>query len=329
MSLKIVSNLSFTSASTYPVKIFKDTELVRSLNEERTIIPRHVQLCPTNKCNLSCSFCSCRDRDKNLELSKQDVDDLLEVLNKVKTRGVTITGGGEPLLFEHIEYLIERLRHQNIEVGLTTNGVLFDRLNVQIINLCTWIRVSVSDYSTFDDNFIKGLDYALHAGSNVDFGFSYIATEKPDIPKIVRTIEYANSNNFTHVRLSNDIMSNSRSDLMVIKAELAKHNIDDGIVIYQSKEDADKGQKSCLISLLKPMISADGLIYPCCGVQYAKKNEIRDAPYAFNMGNFRDLPDIVEKQAHFNGSVCESCYYDTYNTYLRLMVADHKHLSFM
>ena len=238
-------NLSFTSASALPMKIFKDMALMKSLNDEHKVLPRHVQLSPTNKCNLNCSFCSCRDRDKNLELSKHDIDDLLEILEKVKTHGVTITGGGEPLLFGHFDYLIERLKQSNIDIGVTTNGILFKRICTNTINLCTWIRVSVSDYSVFSDTFIKSLDYAVQSGSNVDFGFSYVVTDKPDISKIIKTVDYANQNGFTHVRLANDILMSNKSNLIRIKEELQNRNIDDDIIIYQDRQEMCQGQKTC------------------------------------------------------------------------------------
>ena len=40
---------SYTSASTYPVKVLQDAGAV---DRSGNILPRHIQLCITNKCNL-------------------------------------------------------------------------------------------------------------------------------------------------------------------------------------------------------------------------------------------------------------------------------------
>jgi MoaA/NifB/PqqE/SkfB family radical SAM enzyme len=69
---------SFVSANAFPHKILRDIPLLTSIIEKKKILPRHVQLSPTNKCNLNCIFCSCKLRDLSQEWS---YDDILQILN--------------------------------------------------------------------------------------------------------------------------------------------------------------------------------------------------------------------------------------------------------
>jgi uncharacterized radical SAM superfamily Fe-S cluster-containing enzyme len=52
---------SYSSAGVFPVKLFQCDGLV---DKYKRIKPIHIQLNLTNKCNLSCSFCSCQNRTK-------------------------------------------------------------------------------------------------------------------------------------------------------------------------------------------------------------------------------------------------------------------------
>ncbi len=72
------------------------------------------------------------------------------------------------------------------------------------------------------------------------------------------------------------------------------------------KGDFTGGAKKCWVSLLKPVIRADGRIYPClerCDV---------------SIGD--DLLKIYQKQKPFNGSKCEKCYNSELNEMLDAFV---------
>ena len=91
-------------------------------------------------------------------------------------------------------------------------------------------------------------------------------------------------------------------------------------VIYQDRSYPTKGMKKCLISLLKPIIAADGKVYPCCGIQYAVKNE----PLDFHHNMKGSLERIHDAQKHFNGELCDICYYSKYNELLNLLMEEYK-----
>jgi len=140
-------------------------------------------------------------------------------------------------------------------------------------------------------------------------------------------VAFANKYNFTHVRVVSDLLDLSNvSDMDEIRKSV---KVDDSRVIYQGRKNFDPGQRDCRISLLKPVIGADGFIYPCCGVQYAHQSEDLDNPESMRMGRIEDIVNIYKKQKFFNGLQCYRCYYKNYNDILGQMVGEMEHLGFV
>jgi MoaA/NifB/PqqE/SkfB family radical SAM enzyme len=322
-----MNNNSYTAANSFPSKVFRDQELMWSITRHKIILPRHVQLSPTNKCNLNCKFCSCGHRDKSIHWSKEDVVKVVNILKKTDTKGVTITGGGEPLLFPYIADLFKQLNQAGISIGLVTNGVA--PLLEELMPLVRWVRFSFSDERSLDDLFYRNL-YTWYRGQTTDLAFSYVLTDKPDLEAIANIVCYANCFKFTHVRIVSDILNPETSKSMdLIKEFLGIQGIDDSLVIYQPRNSWVTGTKNCYISLLKPMIYSDGFVYPCCGAQYALAYDKGRMPEDMRMGHYTELSKIIKNQEHFNGEVCSVCYYENYNLTLGDLLKDLNHLDFV
>ena len=161
---------SFTAADVQiPVKVIQDIKLVESVVKNKVIPLRHLQLCPTNKCNLNCEFCSCSDRDKTLEMNYGHIVNLLIEAEKNGCEGITITGGGEPLLHPKINEIIESCYQMHIKVGLVTNGLALDKLATKV----DWCRISFDSNRAFHtiENTVRD---AVEKFPEVDWAFSYV-----------------------------------------------------------------------------------------------------------------------------------------------------------
>lgn len=315
--------ISFTAANSIPVKIFKNRMLVDDLNDGY-IPPIHVQLIPTNKCNLNCSFCSCKKRNKTEELTLEQIERLCRDLKKMGCEAATITGGGEPLMHKDIKQILNIIYDHGIKIGLVSNGLMLNKLTSKDFDKITWCRVSCADERAFNKDSIED---AVEMGNNVDWAFSYVVGQKFNPENLNKYIDFANKHDFTHVRVVSDLLDLSNvSGMDEIKRAVI---VDDSRVIYQGRKSFDPGQKGCRISLLKPVIGADGFIYPCCGVQYAHQSEDLDNPESMRMGRIEDIVDIYKKQKFFNGLQCYRCYYKNYNDILGQMVGKMEHLEFV
>lgn len=253
--------------------------------------------------------------------------DATATLIRLGMKAVTLTGGGEPLLYPKINELIMNFIDKGIEVSLATNGLRLDRLKQTSLRSLTWCRVSCSDEQSVNQ-IRKALDWAVGKAPEVDWGFSYVVTDRFDPANLMALVEYANKNNFTHVRIICDLLRLDKSPPMAVVKKTLR-GTDDSLVIYQGRKEYLRGQKHCYVSLLRPVLGPDGMIYPCCGVQYAKKKHDLDFASDMQMGDFDSLDEIYQKQKWFDGHLCDRCYYDEYNRFIGALLSDMKHGNFV
>jgi len=240
---------------------------------------------------------------------------------------VSISGGGEPLLHPKINQIISDINSLHIDLGLVTNGTVMENLSTESLDKITWIRISSGDYRDFSEEYSASILKAVERGKHVDWAFSHVVSRKPNFETITGLVNFANKHNFTHVRLVSDLFDLEAVDMAVVKDEIVGRGLDDSIVNYQDRQKYVKGQKECLISLLKPVIGADAKIYACCGIQYAFPDEHKDLVHP--MGDATDLKQIYLQQENFDGSRCVKCYYDHYNTLLGTMRKGLNHERFV
>lgn len=321
---------SYTAADAVPYKIFKMPDLMAAL-AAGNIAPYHVQLIPTNLCNMNCGFCSCRERDKGASLSEEEINSIMGTFWNMGARAVTITGGGEPLLHPQINDVIRRLVMTGYRAGLVTNGSALHMLDDWALRHLTWLRISCSDEVSADDllpcieNTVKRA-----SGSGCDLAFSYVLTATPRDENLVSYIEFANKHGFSHIRVVSDLCNLENVPGMDSHFAGIRPLIgDDSRVIFQGRKNYTRGAARCLISLLKPVIGADGRIFPCCGAQYAEQTPALDLADGMAMGRAEDIRRIWTEQKPFDGSRCVRCYYSAYNDALEAMTEPIRHGEFV
>lgn len=303
---KIVdAKASFTAASVLPVKLFKSRLLLESA-KDGIIPPIHVQVNPTNKCNRKCQFCSCAKRDRGLELPISFFQKLIPHLASLGTKAVTITGGGEPLLYRDFDALIELCRIHGIQTGLVTNGDLLPLAKSDTLRKLTWCRISCSGAPPVE-HVPWLLAPVIEGAPDVDWAFSYVVDRNHSDDTLWRYVAFASAKKFTHVRIVSDMLS--ETEVPDPMPALRETGINLDRVIYQPRKEWTKGTRRCLISLLKPNIGPDGLVYACCGVQYARSKASLDYDQSMSMGPAMSL----DKMKAYDGSQCERCYYSQYN----------------
>lgn len=95
----------------------------------------------TYSCNLKCLYCYEKEKKRNLYLSKNKAE---QILDFIKRRISTYTDknisivlhGGEPMLnYEVLSYIVENVKswNKNILISMTTNGTLIDENNIKFI----------------------------------------------------------------------------------------------------------------------------------------------------------------------------------------------------
>lgn len=279
-----MNELSYQSSGVFPAKLLAS----RGWLINGQLRPVHLQIYPTNQCNANCSFCSCKNRDKNQSIPWEILKKEVCAFAELGGQAVTLTGGGEPLMYTQIEELLDLLYTLGIKIGMATNGILLDR--VKNIDKLTWCRISANDMR-FNKDVIDKVD--------IDWAFSYVWNG--DYARVQEIIDITNNKDrVTHFRIVNDI--NNPDSIPKFK--------NDNKVLYQNREAFTHGSRRCLIGLVKPVLNADGFYYPCCGVQYAT-DAVKHMPVDMIMG--KSIKELFNGQRPFDGSVCKKCYYNNYN----------------
>ena len=258
---------SYTAANSFPMKVLKNEVLMRSLNCGK-VVPWHVQLNLTNACNFKCDFCSCANRNQSLTLPFDEVVEMMTLYKSLGMSSLTITGGGETLLYPQMSSLLKVLHNLGVDVGLVTNGSLLHTLSVADLNRIHWCRISASDVLHKNikiEDWFTSVDSAVSKDSTVGWAFSYVVGAYPNLTLMKKIIQYANEHDFTHVRIVSDLLDlNVVPNMSAIQGGLLDLGVDVSKVIFQGRKTFKKGFTPCYISLLKPVVGADGLLYACC-----------------------------------------------------------------
>lgn len=94
--------------------------------------PSFVQIDLTNKCNNNCIACWCNSplleekRNDEQSLAYEKVIELIDILKKMGTREISLSGGGEPFMYPRILEVIRHIKNKGFICHVTTNATLID-----------------------------------------------------------------------------------------------------------------------------------------------------------------------------------------------------------
>lgn len=171
-------------------KLFCHADRVIDWLEGRPFAPVTLELDVSLICNDRCPTCVHGFAHSRRFLALRDVDRILAEASELGIRGVTLSGGGEPLCHPEIERILQMIRQRNLVAGLITNGgmVRSDQLAQKLISTFQWIRVSLDSASEERFRDIRGvrgfatrleclqrLSSARHCiGSDCELGVSFL-----------------------------------------------------------------------------------------------------------------------------------------------------------
>lgn len=313
---------SYVAASRFPWKVIQQRDKI--LRPDWSIRPYHLQFMPTNRCNANCSWCSCSEVDRKVEMSLEESREMLTYFATLGMKAVTITGGGEPSIHPHIAEIVEHCQALRAKVGIVTNGKVWSKVSnddLKWLNrTATWMRISIIDtVGAYDTSIVPRVCVKV---PGVDVGISFTVTPNINLTTATDICRLAEElPNITHIRFVDDILNPTFGAMERVKKHCQELT---SKAIFQGRTDFTRGAKSCLISMLKPVVDASGYVYPCCGVQYASE-DTRRLPEAYRMCHWRDF----HKAKNFDGSGCIKCYYDDYNTTLVQLTRKFEHEEFV
>jgi len=105
--------------------------------------PHVVELDTTEICNLACPGCISENLHTGNSFSEDRLLRLAEELYEASVKAVILIGGGEPLCNHAVGSFMTYLGERDIQIGITTNGILIDRYIEIISQYASWTRVSM------------------------------------------------------------------------------------------------------------------------------------------------------------------------------------------
>ena len=278
--------------------------------------PITLDIAPTNVCNLDCSFCTVKNRDRSLELSLERV---MEVTNHYFTRGlksIELTGGGEPTLWKYFNEYIDKMSHKDyskLKIGLITNGINLKNIPQDILSKFTWIRVSLNGLD-------QGWTPDFTIPENVDLSFNYVYSIDSKIDKIKLLKVMDKYPQALSLKIQLDVFDKlNRLDTDYYQQKLWRLKTIDKKTFISKKPDISKADH-CFMGWVKPHLHADGNIYRCsCN---CLKDRKFDPNYIIN------LEDKCDWET-FDTSKCHMCFFKGYNDFIGEFKKDIRHKEFV
>ena len=245
-----------------------------------TVISTHIS--PEGACNLKCPYCSVTYRDTHSRIS---MDTIKKYVNDLKSRGlkaVILTGGGEPTAYKHFNELVRWLKEQDLSVALITNGTLTKRIDDEVWNMFSWIRVSINVFGDWENSIGLPLDVIDQEKTIIGCSMVYtVEHEKSDevmsdrVALLSKVSRVADNCGAKYIRLlPNCLLDQYQLIRQHRSLDKVLEKVDDSRFFHQYKIHGAPTQSKCHQSYFRPYLSEEvhketgkpGTVYPCDSV---------------------------------------------------------------
>jgi len=297
--------------------IYKRKEFLFPYKHPVVKFPLYMDIEPTNYCNMDCLMCSRQKMTRELGFMSLDtLDAILDQSSEFKP-GIRFVGWGEPLLHPELEEFIKRVKARNILLLISTNGLLLNEKNREIIlkNHVDTVRISFQGVTKEGYSFMRNNDKYDEILKN-----------------ITSLMEERNNGEYdTFVIMNTTITNETREEIedfrnywekIVDKAEIGKttfSHVDDVERVKELKllgsERIKRVYRPCVDVRIKLQVNWNGDVTACCSdhsneliLGNVKKDPIADLWNGKMMNELRDI--LGEKREHYKIPVCEECYWE-------------------
>jgi MoaA/NifB/PqqE/SkfB family radical SAM enzyme len=238
-------------------KLIHHPVVVSKLKWERKARPISLQIGPTSRCNLNCVFCSNANRETHEDLEPGPLKRVIKELRFIGLKTVEWTGGGDPTLYEHINFMLSFCDAIGLEQGFISNGILLkEKIEEPNLNRLKWLRISMNSL-----DYVEKVDVPEIRGT---LGFSYVMNDKTT-PEVLSKLDY-------HVGKYKPEYVRIVTNCLATDEEQKHNNWEYGKMVedwgkpyfYQPKE-FERSEK-CYWNYFKPFVLHDGYVYPCSSV---------------------------------------------------------------
>lgn len=346
------------------LKIFHHTEKINDILNEKRTAPIYIRIKPTNYCNQNCYYCGSKDdnvpEDRKYNRSAMipwdKMQEIITDMSDIGVKAVTLSGGGEPLVYPYIADTLELIKKYNIQYSIITNGQVLEGRKAELLYDAKWIRVSIE--SAYADTYarIRGVNTFEKVTQNIanfiqnknpscTVGINCVVTkdnyrEIYDLCELMSKLGVDNIK-LSPLRLDGDLGEYHKPFEKSVKSQIkqakSEFENDKFKIIDKYSDDAgldehyQKPYHRCMIQEIFTVIGADCKVYFCHQRAYTKNGDIG----SLQEQSFKELwysEDTVKKIRELDA--CQECnfrcVYDERNILLNnLMTIDRNHIDFI
>lgn len=347
------------------LKIFYHHDVLHHLMDGERCNPVYIRIKPTNRCNHNCSYCHYKnsyldlDDDYNLtdEIPREKMLETVESMQKLGVKAVTFSGGGEPLLYPHIEETMEQILKSGIDLSIITNGSLLTGKKAELLAKAKWVRISVESVNDEEYSTIRGIkkgaftalcknirEFSDIKESSCEFGINMVVT-RDNYKQIKEMAALMKSLGVNHVKYSplctNDTYGyheGFKDQVSDCLEDMQREMTDDHFRVidlytgdFSNSVIFERQYSKCPIKEFICVIAANQKVYYCHDKAYLKDGCV---------GSIRDMTfhelwtseETTELFRHFDAKrICKQhCVYDSRNELINSFVEmDRNHINFI
>lgn len=287
-------------------KILYYLDKVEALIDGKVEMPVTVEIDPSNRCQLDCSYCmykTMRRKENPQDLPLEIYRYLLLDLKKIEVKSITFTGGGEPMMNSNFMDMVEWAEILKFEYGLITNGFKLHKISRP--DMFKFIRVSL-DAATHETYFklknanafnavIENIKTAISRGALV--GLSYVVNEI-NRHEIQQAQELAKELGVAYIQFKPAWENGKPYTDYEIQGE--QQTID-------TRRYKATDRIPCAIAGLIGVVGADAKVYYCCQYRGERRYCLGDLRHA-------TFPQIWERRPKLIPDIgrCPNCRYMNY-----------------
>ncbi|MDA8140269.1 MAG: radical SAM/SPASM domain-containing protein [Desulfobacteraceae bacterium] len=352
-------------------KLYWHLDRLQAWAKGERIAPIHIDVGLSKGCNIKCHYCfgalqgNLYKQGRDQYFQREPLLRYMRDAGKVGVRSMAFIGEAEPLLNPHVYEAIDVATQAGVDIGLGTNGVLFDigAAGEKALEQLIWIRFNISaasddayrrlhgskDFSTFVEKVKFCVATKAKKGLPVTIGFQMVLTPQ-DVGEVLPLTELAKNLGIDYFEIKH-CGDTKQNDLGIYKKldqydeftevlEKAETQGSDHFkVIVKWNNISKKGRRTYDCCLGAPFLlysSGDGKLYHC-GLFFSH----REAEFRLGDLNTESFADIVNGDRYWeimrrieNGiDVHKECYTscktNAINDFLFQLKQPPKHINFI
>ena len=310
-------------------KLLWHTDRVNDWLNGKRIPPIHIDAGLSKGCNIKCHYCfgtvQGNQYKKGVDsyFPKEHLFSYLKEAGEAGVRSIALIGEAEPLLNPHIYDAIVIGKKSGLDLGLGTNGILFDTGSngEKALERLTWIRFNISAASNESyqklhaskdfDLFIEKVNYCVKKKIQNKFpitiGFQMVLTPD-DVDEVIPLAKLGKELGIDYLEIKHcgdtknnalgiyNILDTYDKFIDVLK-EAEKESTASYRVVVKWKGIREKGKREYTVCYGAPFLiytSGDGKVYPC-GMFFSYREE------EFRMGDLtkQSFKEILESEKYW------------------------------